>query len=225
MRARAKATTLVMTAMLVATPLWEPVPPARSDGDPASDVLVADSVFYPYSSTVSASLQRRLNSEVAAASKAHFPVKVALIAAPFDLGAIPSLFGKPQVYSSFLGQEISFLGATTRLLVVMPDGYGVRNLGPDASRVVASLKKPAGPRGDDLAQAAIVALPKLAAAAGHPIGPGTGGSSSGASGSVGSNSGGGSSMLKVGVLAIVAIVIAGTLFAFRRERAARRRHV
>jgi hypothetical protein len=32
-------------------------------------------------------------------------------------------------------------------------------------------------------------------------------------------------MLKVGVLAIVAIVIAGTLFAFRRERAARRRHV
>jgi hypothetical protein len=212
---------MLMLAVLAIGMVWSTAP-ARSDGDPASDVLVADSVFYPYSSTVSASLQRTLNGEAAAASRAHFPVKVALIAAPFDLGAIPSLFGKPQTYASFLGQEISFLGVTTRLLVVMPSGYGVQNLGPGASRVVASLKNPAGARADDLAQAAIVALPKLAAAAGHPIGPAAGESSSGGSGSGGSSSGGGSSMLKVAVLALVAIVIAGTLFAFRRGRAARR---
>jgi hypothetical protein len=221
-RAQAKGTMLLIAAILLTTTLWEPVPPARSDGDPASDVLVADSVFYPYSSTVSASLQRTLNDEAAAASKAHFPVKVALIASPFDLGAIPSLFGKPQAYSSFLGQEISFLGVTTRLLVVMPNGYGVRNLGSGASGVVASLKEPAGARGDDLAQAAIIALPKLAAAAGHPIGPAAAGPTGAVSNSGGSNSGGGSSVLKLVVLAIAAIVIAGAVFVFRRGRAARR---
>jgi hypothetical protein len=219
-RARAHAV-MLMLAVLAISVGWSAAP-ARSDGDPASDVLVADSVFYPYSSTVSASLQRTLNGEAAAASRAHFPVKVALIPAPFDLGAIPSLFGKPQTYASFLGQEISFLDVTTRLLVVMPNGYGVRNLGPGASHVVASLNKPAGARGDDLAQAAIVALPKLAAAAGHPIGPAAAAPNAAVSNSGGSNSGGGSSMLKVGVLALVAIVIAGTLFAFRRGRAARR---
>ena len=211
MGARAKAVTLLL-AILVTTPLWERAPAARSDGDPASDTLVAESVFYPYSSTVAATLQRTLNGEVAAANKAHFPVKVALIAARSDLGAITSLFGKPQAYASFLGQEISFLGADQRLLVVMPDGYGVRNLGPAAPRVVAALKEPAGPAADDLARAAIVALPKLAAAAGHPIGLAAAAPSSS----------GGSSALKAGVLAIVAIVIAGALLAFPRGRARRR---
>jgi hypothetical protein len=182
---------------------------ARSDGDPASDVLVGASVFYPYSSTVSASLQRTLNGEAAAASRARYPVKVALIGAAFDLGAVPSLFGKPQAYASFLDQEIGFLNPRTRLLVVMPNGYGVRNLGAAAPRIVASLEKPAGAQGDDLARAAILALPKLAAAAGHPIAP-----AAGAPSSSGSSAG-----LKVAVLAISAIVIAGALFALRRGRA------
>jgi hypothetical protein len=207
MGARGKAVKIVL-AIVVTTLLSGQPLPARSDGDPASDVLVAQSVFYPYSSTVSASLQRTLNGEAAAASRAHFPVKVALIAARFDLGAIPALFGRPQAYASFLGQEISFLDINQRLLVVMPNGYGVRNLGPAASGVLASLTKPAGARGDDLARAAILALPKLAAAAGHPIRSAPGGSSTS----------GGSSALKAAVLAMSAIVIAGTLLAFRRGR-------
>ena len=41
-----------------------------------------------------------------------FPVKVALIAAPTDLGVIPDLFGKPQPYAQFLDQEISFTPAS-----------------------------------------------------------------------------------------------------------------
>jgi hypothetical protein len=208
--ARAKQVRLLLAVLLVGL-AW-PAGPARSDGDPASDMLVGQSVFYPYSSTVSRSLQRTLNGEAAAASRAHLPVKVALIPSVFDLGAIPGLFDKPQAYASFLDQEISFLDPKQPLLVVMPDGYGVRNLGPAAPRIAASLKKPAGARGDDLARAAILALPKLTAAAGHPIGPAAGGSSSG----------GDSPGLKVAVLVTSAIVIAGTLFAFRRGRARRR---
>jgi hypothetical protein len=78
---------------------------ALADGDPASDVLIGESVFYSYSPAVSAPLQTRLNREIAGAARAHFPIKVALIATPADLGAIPTLFGKPQQYAHFLDQE------------------------------------------------------------------------------------------------------------------------
>ena len=93
---------------------------------------------------VAPALQTRLNAETAAASRAHFPIKVALIAAPADLGAIPSLFGKPQHYADFLDQEISFVDIKRLLLVVMPNGYGVQHLGGAAQAAAASLEKPAG---------------------------------------------------------------------------------
>ena len=141
---------------------------ARADGDPASDVLLGQNVFYPYSSPVSASLQRTLNSETTAASRAHFPIKVALIGSTADLGVITSLFAKPQKYADFLDQEISFNGKEP-LLVVMPTGYGVQGLSTAATAAAASLTKPTARQGNDLARAAIAAVPKLAAAAGHPI--------------------------------------------------------
>ena len=77
---------------------------ARADGDPASDVLLGQSVFYPYQPAVSASLQKQLDAETAAAQKAKFPIKVALIGSPVDLGVIPDLFGQPQKYANFLDQ-------------------------------------------------------------------------------------------------------------------------
>ncbi len=98
---------------------------ALADGDPASDELIGANVFYSFSPPVAAGLQRTLNSETAAASHVHFPINVALIASPVDLGAIPSLFAKPQQYADFLDQEISFASTKTLLLVVMPNGYGV----------------------------------------------------------------------------------------------------
>ena len=58
---------------------------------------------------------------------------MALIASPTDLGAIPSLFAKPQRYANFLDVEISFFGGKQPLLVVMPNGYGVQGLGPAAT--------------------------------------------------------------------------------------------
>jgi len=187
-------------------------PTAFSDGDPASDVLVGQAVFYPYSSNVAPALQARLNSEVSAAGRAHFPIKVALIAARADLGADPGLFAKPQQYAAFLVQEISFIDVRRQLLVVMPDGYGVQHLGGAAQAAAASLKRPAGASGGDLAEAAIVAVPKLAAAAGHPLGPVPGAS----------GSSGGSSSLKAILLAMSALVIAGVLVGFRTVRV--RRH-
>ena len=153
---------------------------ARADGDPASDTLLGENVFYPYEPPVAASAQRTLNAETAAAKKAGFPLKVALIAAPTDLGVIPDLFGKPQQYADFLDQEISFQGKQP-LLVVMAAGYGLQGLSELATNAGRGLRPPAGKTSTDLATAAITAVQKLAAASGHPLKgvPGVDGSNAG----------------------------------------------
>jgi hypothetical protein len=197
----------VMAAWMVAA-----TPAALGDGDPASDVLLGQNVFYPYSPPTPNAIQTSLNAETAAAAKAGFPIKVALIAAPTDLGVIPGLFNKPQKYAEFLDQEISFQ-KTQLLLVVMPAGYGTKGLPTAAASAAATLAKPTGRTSEALAKAALAAVPKLAAAAGHPIKadrPGDAGSSGG-----GSNTGR-TILLIVLILAVVAT--AGALLAVRRRR-------
>jgi hypothetical protein len=97
-----------------------------------------------------------------------YPVKVALIGAPADLGAAYTLWGKPQQYARFLGQELVFL-YKGRLLIVMPNGYGLSRGGkatPEAS-TLQGLKVTQGATG--LSDSAVRAVARLAAASGHPI--------------------------------------------------------
>jgi hypothetical protein len=185
---------------------------ARADGDPASDVLLGQNVFYPYTPEVSPAIQKTLDAETTAASHAKFPIKVALIASPVDLGVIPDLFGKPQKYAEFLDQEISFQ-TKQPLLVVMPAGYGVQGVHGPAAAAVTSLRKPAGPTSNALAQAAIAAVAKLAADSGHPI--------KGVAGIPGSSSGsGGSSTTPIVIaLAAAAVLTAAALIVVRRRQA------
>ncbi len=208
---------IAVAACAVAAAVFAAAPPAaRADGDPASDMLLIQNVFYPFSPPVAPAIQRTLNAETGAAKRAHFPIKVALIASPADLGAVPSLFAKPQQYADFLDQEISFFGGKQPLLVVMPNGYGVQGLTPSGTVAAAKLPPPAGRASDDLARAAIVAVPRLAAAAGHPVGGVPGASSAGAGGS---GSGGGAAAVGVGVLAFVAVLASAAVLSFRHRRA------
>ncbi len=195
---------LLLAGLLIA-------PAALADGDPASDTLLGENVFYPYSPAVSATIEKALNSETSAAAKAGFPIKVALIASPIDLGVIPDLFGKPQSYADFLDQEISFQRKQL-VLVVMAAGYGTDGLPAAAKRAVTTLHLPAGRTSTDLAQAATVAVAKLASAAGHPI-AGVKGVPSGGS------SGGSSSTPIVIGLAAAAVFVAAALVVLRRRQA------
>jgi hypothetical protein len=186
---------------------------ALADGDPASDVLLAQNVFYPYSPGVSSALQKSLNAEAAAAAKAHFHIRVALIDSPYDLGVIPEMFGKPQTYAKFLDQELGLiLGPRPPLLVVMPAGYGTSGLPASAVAEAASLPKPTGKGSNGLAQAAITAIQKLAGAAGHPVGP-----VSAASGG-GGGDGSGSPVLLV-IVAVLAMGVAAAVILLRRRTA------
>jgi hypothetical protein len=140
---------------------------ARADGDPASDVLLAQDVYYPYAPKVSKSLTLALDGLLKRVRAAGYPMKVALIQAPADLGAYPNLFGDTQSYANLLAKEISY-NAKPHLLVVMPTGFGGDNLGDNVDSALAGIKVDQAAKSDGLAQAALLAVAKLATSNGHP---------------------------------------------------------
>jgi hypothetical protein len=154
-----------LTVVLAAACLL--VPAAHADGDPASDYLLSQSTFVPFDAKVSKAQADELNEIVADAKEQGFTIRVALISSEIDLGAVPSLWRKPKTYARFLGQEL-FFRYTGRLLVVMPNGYGVSRGGKplsSAQHVVDALPKP-GEGGTVLAAAATRAVQRLAAHSG-----------------------------------------------------------
>ena len=96
---------------------------ARADGDPASDYLLVQRVFVPYEGAAATKQQHDLTSAVAAAYKAGFPIRVAVIYSNYDLGSVTVLWRKPRTYARFLGVELGFV-YKQRLLIVMPNGFG-----------------------------------------------------------------------------------------------------
>jgi hypothetical protein len=158
--------------LLVAVAALAAPAPARADGDPASDFLLVRSLFLPYNSDIDKDTLERLETVVGDAAERKFPIRVALIAQPYDLGSVFQLYRKPQRYAQFLGQELAFryLG---RLLVAMPNGFGYAEGGrpdPKLARALVGLPAP-GRDPTELAAGATTAVRRLAAAAGHPLPP------------------------------------------------------
>src|SRR5207245_1571519 len=90
---------------------------------------------------------------------AGYRIKVAVVATKIDLGAIPSLFGKPAEYAKFLGQELSgyYIGP---LLIVMPAGYGIYDGGRSTQAedaILAGLARSASAKPTDLVSATTTA--------------------------------------------------------------------
>ena len=142
---------------------------ARADGDPASDVLATQSLFLPADAGVSFAHESQLNQVLTNAASAGFPIRVAVIASKSDLGSVTALWRQPQTYAQFLGEELSLVYHGT-LLVVMPDGFGLN--GPAQAvaagrSTLAGLHPAAG--GPVLGTAALTAVRRVAAAAGHPL--------------------------------------------------------
>jgi hypothetical protein len=159
---------LRLAALLVlVTSLALPAGPAYADGDPPSDVLLSQNVYYPYSPPVTPPVQTVLTKATADAKRAGYPIRVAIVAGKNDLGSVPTLFEKPQNYAKFLQSEITF-NRPRPLLVVMPSGFGWVAAGSGADRVMKAFAAP-GIASDAMARGAAAAVAKLSAAAGHPI--------------------------------------------------------
>ena len=137
---------------------------AHADGDPASDVLPTDSVYFPINAP-SQDAQSALTSAVDAVFANGNRVKVAVIATAEDLGAIPSLMNKPDDYAKFLGQELQgfYIGP---LLIVMPNGWGMYDGGRtiSAENGVLSGMSVNGSSVDNLVRSATSAVQRLESA-------------------------------------------------------------
>ena len=203
---------LAAAAVLVAAA----APAALADGDPASDYLITQQTFLPLDRTIDKAMASHLDAVLAASAKAGFPVRVAVIATAYDLGAVPILYRKPVEYAEFLGQEL-FYWYKHELLVVMPNGYGVYDHGtaPKADRaLVAALPPPGTTAGDALVADAIRAVEALAARRGIDLSHVT------TAGSPASTTG--SDRVSIAIGAAVAVALAVAIGFFRRRRAARR---
>lgn len=142
---------------------------AQADGDPASDVLVFKSYFLPYAPQTPVDAEQQLNVATAAADRAGYPIRVAVISGPADLGIVPQYDGKPAEYAPFLGQELKF-AYKGGLLIVMDDGYGLYGIDdPKVLEALKALPKPASNDPKDLAIAGANAVVALSAAAGKKL--------------------------------------------------------
>jgi hypothetical protein len=157
--------------VLGAVTVFLSVPPvALANGDPASDYLLTQSVFLPFTTKVDQNEVTRLSNLLRDAEQKKFRIRVAVILSPTDLGTAFSLFGKPEKYAQFLGLELAFV-YRDRLLVVMPNGYGYAVKGDPDAKASAVLKKlpPPGRSTAKEVDAAIVAVQRLAAREGHRL--------------------------------------------------------
>jgi hypothetical protein len=166
-----------LVAALVALAFLAPA--ALADGDPASDFLLSQASFLsPYDGKIATSQQKRIETMLQSAKEQGFPLKLAVIATPYDLGAVPILYKKPQTYAKFLAQEDYYFWKD-ELLVVMPNGYGLyklKNLPPEDKAVLAKLPKVDTTNGPALGDAAERAITALAARRGLTLSTGSGAS-------------------------------------------------
>jgi hypothetical protein len=137
------------------------VPAAFADGDPASDVLLVDNTFLP-APPPAPDAQAQLTHAVQVVNAKGDRVKVAVIASANDLGAIPSLFGKPMLYAKFLGLELKYVYSGA-LLIVMPQGFGFYDGPKAAPTATAALHglPAAGTTATALTQSAAAAVDRL----------------------------------------------------------------
>ena len=150
----------LLSLLLLATALVL-VSGAAADGDPASDVLIASSVFMPYPPPPAAAV-RPLATAINAVELKGDRVKVAVIATAQDLGSVPSLYGHPQDYAKFLSLELAFIYKGP-LLVVMPGGFGFVDKSRPVSKATATVAgvRIDSPSATDLTLAAAQAVTAL----------------------------------------------------------------
>jgi hypothetical protein len=155
-----RALLVAAAAALLAVPL------ARANGDPASDVLLTQKVFFPFDATLPDSDREALQKTVDEANARGYTIRVALIPFTSDLGTAVSLWRHPQDYSKFLGSELAFVYAN-RLLIAQPSGFGFYNHGkPVAKERRVLAKVPVGKTPVELTKSTTAAVRALAAADG-----------------------------------------------------------
>jgi len=123
-------------------------PAARADGDPASDVLAKQTVFYGSELDLQSKAAAQLPALLKEAKrKQGHETRVAILTVPEDLGEVQDLWGDQINYGALLGSEVAYV-YRGRLLVVMPTGYAMFHIGHSTvpeQRVLDKLPPPDKP--------------------------------------------------------------------------------
>lgn len=149
----------VLLALVLALPAT-----ATANGDPPSDALLDADVYLPFTPATSEGAARALLALAGRTRAAGWPIKIAIVASPADLGDVANLVTRPQDYANFLGPEIG----NPRLLVVTPVGFGGERLGAHVDDALSGLQ-PVQAGEDRLERQALTAVARLAAADGHRV--------------------------------------------------------
>jgi hypothetical protein len=158
---------IAIAAAALAAALLYPAP-TLADGDPASDVLAVQNSFVPADAGATPDQRAQLEAVLAAARRHRYPVRVAVVAGPTDMGSVSALWRHPRSYARFLDAELApiFRGP---VLVVMPDGLGLAAAKGLGVRERASIAGSSAPGGSGLVPSASAAVARMSAAAGHPL--------------------------------------------------------
>ncbi len=140
--------------------------PAYADGDPASDVLAVQKLFLPADANVPVRQQLQLNAMLGESARKGYPLRVAIVGSPEDLGSITGLWHRPEAYAQFLGRELALIYHGT-VLVIMPNGYGSDVTAPGTRTATGTTQLPLP--GQHLGSAAIAAVERLTESAGTPV--------------------------------------------------------
>jgi hypothetical protein len=165
-RAAATMATMLRRLLLVCALTLTLAPCAFADGDPPSDVLVGQDVYYGWGLDLRGKAPAQLPAMLATARERGFELKVALISGYSDLGEVGTFWQKPAEYVRYLGDELSLV-YHGRLLVLMRNGYGIYddgNVPGKDRRVLSRLGRPG--KTTHFFSSAIEAVQQIAAANG-----------------------------------------------------------
>jgi hypothetical protein len=140
--------------------------PAAADGDPPSDILTTQDVYYGVGVDLRSKAAAQLPAMLERARAEGVETKVALVSDFADLGIATHYWKQPQDYAKFLAGQLALL-YKERVLVLMPGGYGFWDTdrsGLGERALLRDLDPPRRPR--DFLASAIDAVRKLAAAEG-----------------------------------------------------------
>lgn len=209
----------LILVLLAALGVSLPPSGALADGDPASDVLITNSLYTPVAQRISPPVMKQLKSTIEQANAGGFKVRVALILDRTDLGAVPQLFGHPARYAKLLSGELYYAWKGA-IVAVQPSGIGVQNIKPlgPAQAVADSVAITNPSTADGLAQAATETIRKLASEDSKVTFTADGSASGGSS----SSSTFTTTHILGGVLVVVLILLlVGQILVRRRRRAGR----
>jgi hypothetical protein len=167
-------------AVALATLLAAPVG-ALAHGDPTAHYLETDPLLTSYSAPPDQQVELQLRGVLDAAAAHGYPIKVALFANENDTGGEPEPFEQPQAYAKTIGQQLSEIRPMRApVLIVTPGRYGLGG-GQPLAGTITPVTEPLGAAlardlplakqasGNALARAAMVAVRRLSAAAGHTL--------------------------------------------------------